>query len=63
MATPGDVVEISYKISKKLDCGLSKDQLGACVRLIEEGAAPEAVAHAAQELRCALEKRRKQDFK
>jgi predicted secreted protein len=63
MATPGDVVELSYKISKKLNCGLSKDQLGACLQLIEEGATPEAVAHVVKHLGEAVEKRRNLDLK
>lgn len=62
-STSCDSIELAYKISKKLNCGISKDQLSACVRLIEEGAAPEAVAHVVNRLYDALAKRRSLELK
>jgi hypothetical protein len=57
---PGDTVEITYKLSEILKCGLSREQVEVCISLLESGISPEALVHIVRELPEALVRRRQQ---
>ncbi|KDN44906.1 hypothetical protein K437DRAFT_268633 [Tilletiaria anomala UBC 951] len=46
-----DILSVLHDLSTLLNTGLDKDQLKACVDLIEDGVGPEAVANIVKELR------------
>lgn len=46
-----ETLDVAYEISKILDCGLDKETLSLCLKLLETGVNPEALAQVIKRLR------------
>lgn len=46
-----ETLDVAHEISKILDCGLDKETLSLCLKLLETGVNPEALAQVIKRLR------------